>query len=445
MKHSRIIFILLITLSHSVAQAQWTKNKATPNAGAYCFITYSNSLYMGGPFQYQIKRPGMIFSNLGGIGKWNGASWDSLGTGLNGQVSCMAVYNNELVMAGSFTLSNGIPCNNIIKWNGTSFSTLGTGFPNSQNVRALCVYNSSLYAAGTFTNAGGVTVSHIARWNGTAWSAVGTGLNGQAYDLEVYSSKLYVSGLFTSAGGVPAKNIARWNGTAWDSVTGGIDGLADDLQVYNNELYAGGNFYQAGAVPVNHLAKWNGTSWLAVNSGTTPAGLVTSLSTYQNRLIVTGSFTNAGAVTATNIISWTGTQWLPLGIGDEFSKYTYLFVSYQFQNDLFVSGTFTELMGDSCYYLATFRLNSQPVGLEEAHRKVPSLLAYPSPAIDKLTVEAAGGGRISVFDVSGKLMMTRELENRLTVFDLQLENGLYLLQHSEPGGVKTMKLIVEGK
>ncbi|MFN3345876.1 MAG: hypothetical protein ACK412_09535, partial [Chloroherpetonaceae bacterium] len=86
--------------------------------------------------------------------------------GVNGTVSALAVYNGELYVGGRFTEAGGIFANCIARWNGTSWNTLGTGSTNGVNswVYALAVYNGELVVGGEFTSAGGSSANYIARW-----------------------------------------------------------------------------------------------------------------------------------------------------------------------------------------------------------------------------------------------------------------------------------------
>jgi hypothetical protein len=42
-----------------------------------------------------------------GIAAWDGAQWMPLGSGVNGAVRALAVYNNQLAVGGQFTVAGG--------------------------------------------------------------------------------------------------------------------------------------------------------------------------------------------------------------------------------------------------------------------------------------------------------------------------------------------------
>ena len=53
--------------------------------------------------------------------------WQTMGTGTNGDVNAMVVFNSDLIVAGSFTVAGGQLVNRIARWNGTSWLPLGLG------------------------------------------------------------------------------------------------------------------------------------------------------------------------------------------------------------------------------------------------------------------------------------------------------------------------------
>ena len=101
----------------------------TQTSAIFDLQIYDNSLYICGNF-FSIDG-----KQIGGIAKWNGASWCGVGQyGANG-FQCMAVFNSELYVAGAFSDLDGIPLNYIAKWIGGSYndtcsSTIGIVEPD---------------------------------------------------------------------------------------------------------------------------------------------------------------------------------------------------------------------------------------------------------------------------------------------------------------------------
>ena len=97
-----------------------------------------------------------------------------------------------LIVAGSFTTAGGLTANHIAAWNPvtSTWSTLGTGF--NGDVNALVVWDPDgarpapprLIAGGSFTTAGGVAAAP-GQWDGLQWQ----GFEGGGALAPVYSSR----------------------------------------------------------------------------------------------------------------------------------------------------------------------------------------------------------------------------------------------------------------
>jgi hypothetical protein len=166
----------------------------------------------------------------------------------------MVVYNGELVVSGYFTDAGGISANYIAKWNGSTWSTLSSGMDGK--VTALAVYNSELYAGGLFQNAGGVSAQNIAKWNGTSWAPVGDGITEQVYTLASYNNELYAGGAFRILTGNAGDYIMSWNGSEWKAAGTGTDGPVFTLYPDVTGLIVGGYFTTAGGISANNVAKY---------------------------------------------------------------------------------------------------------------------------------------------------------------------------------------------
>jgi trimeric autotransporter adhesin len=368
-----------------VAQTpSWSPDWAVAGIGGTvrAFADFGGELFAGG--EWFAAKGGVIR----GLARFDGADWRPVGTGidlvnytfppLNTQVAAMAIFNGELVFAGTFDRVGGAPMNYIARWNGSSFAPLGQGLVLSfdeADVRGLAVFNNELYAAGQFDTAGGQPAAGIARWNGTSWSPVGTGLRlspggsvGEAKALHVHNGELVVAGEFGVAGGVAVNNIARWNGTTWSAL--GIGSLAPvyALESYGAQLIAAGQFQIGGNVFMP--GAWNGTSWSGIGSNqpTIPSGALRTFGTdlyidtngalakfdgttwsqpgvvtgifngvegtsiralhvHGNELILGGQFTRAGSVpnvltvaSACAVAFDGGTGWRTLGTGNGFDR-----------------------------------------------------------------------------------------------------------------------------
>lgn len=232
------------------------------------------ALFVGGEF----TQAGVL--SVGNIGKWDGISWTSLGQGVEGGnegVNDLEVFDDgsgpALFVGGDFALAGGIINRGIAKWNGTSWESLGTGIEGTYAyVQTLAVFDDgsgpAIFAGGDFSQAGGIPAENIAKWNGVTWAPVGTGIQGSIYALAVFDDgtgpALFVGGYFTTAGGKTASSIAKWDGIQWSPVSLGVSidasiGLVSAIGVLAEDggqsLYVGGNFNSAGGLHVNNIAK----------------------------------------------------------------------------------------------------------------------------------------------------------------------------------------------
>jgi RHS repeat-associated protein len=262
------------------------------------------------------------------MGRWSGSGWSPLGNGTDGTVSALAVSGSGsgalLYAAGDFTLAGASTASRAASWNGQSWASLGGGFDN--RVRSLARWGSTLYAGGDFTTAAGSPAGHVAGWNGTSWSPLGAGTDGSVRVLVAGAvgggaTKLYVGGTFSHAGGGTAANISAWDGASWAPLGSGLNGEVDSLAIWDDglgpALYAGGAFTASGSTGVAHLARWNGTAWTTVGGGT--SGTVSALAVFDDgsgpALYAGGSFTTAGGVTVNGFARFNGTAWTALGDG----------------------------------------------------------------------------------------------------------------------------------
>jgi hypothetical protein len=90
------------------------------------------------------------YGSGGHIYQFNGTNWIPLGNfkGINPTIFTMAVYHNDLVVAGSFDSVDNIAAKNIARWNGITWSAFGSGITNPINtatIYCLGVFQDNLY------------------------------------------------------------------------------------------------------------------------------------------------------------------------------------------------------------------------------------------------------------------------------------------------------------
>jgi len=285
-------------------------------------------------------------------GSWIPAgSETSAANPLANTVRALAIFDDDdigpnppaIYAGGMFTKAGDVEVNHIARRDGTSWVPLGSGVDGE--VHALAVFDDdgngpnqpALYAGGDFWHAGGGTAHNVARWDGTAWTPLddiyNEGTNNDVYTLAVFDDDgngsnppaLYVGGYFTS----PARYIARWDGTSWSPLGSGTNSLMRALAVFDEDgdgpnppaLYAAGAFTTAGGIEANYIAQWDGTSWSPLGSGTN--SIIRALAVFDEdgdgpnppALYAGGMFTMAGDVEANYIAKWDGISWTPVGGG----------------------------------------------------------------------------------------------------------------------------------
>ena len=297
------------------------------------------ALYAGGEF---VAAGGAMVSR---VARWDGTIWSELGSGANGVVKDLAVFDDgtgdgpRLYAFGDFTLAGGSPAESAAVWDGSDWSSLAEGVDFGPRVAE--VFDSGdgrgagLIVGGHFDKAGGLSVGHIARWDASGWSPLSKGLDGAALAFTEFDDGngagpgLYVGGQFTGVDGVVANGIARWDGSQWSPLAGGMSAPAFSgffpfvraLAVFDDgrgpALYAGGEFKEAGGLLVNRIARWDGATWSALGTGMNDevTVLVAADSNVQGgaALYAAGTFTTAGGVSAFSLARWDGQSWSSIG------------------------------------------------------------------------------------------------------------------------------------
>lgn len=261
------------------------------------------------------------------------AQWTSVGTqSWDYSPQVLAADTTYVYAGGFFTIIGSDTIKGIAKWDGISWTGLGTGI--NGGVYALCVYNGILYAGGSFDTAGGVPVRYIAQWDGNTWAPVGTGVNDGIWALCIHNGELYAGGNFDSAGTVDANYIAKWDGSNWSAVGSGMSNYVNALASFQGNLYAGGGFTLADGNTANYIAKWDGSNWSALGTGTNLA--VDALAANQSFLFAGGLFTNAGGLSVSGIAQWDGNNWYAVpGVGFTCIDYVMGFYVDTATNDLY--------------------------------------------------------------------------------------------------------------
>ena len=277
-----------------------------------------DTLYLGGAF----TTVGGSTSNY--LAGWDGSSWITFGTDLNGEV--LALYgdtaNGNLFVGGDFTTVDGITANHIAVANVSDplnpvWMGLGSGgiYGVNGTVRCIGATPGKLYVGGDFVYAAdGITeLNHIGVYDvaTSGWSAFQGGVNGNVYDIFVIDAGggaivLAPVGEFTATitGSIPMAYAGIYHPMlgGWMSLPdGGLNDVAYSIEFDGGSgVFIGGAFTASfgGATALNHIAFTDVSTWSPLGAGTD--GPVYSLSLSGTNLLVGGEFTTAGGIAAAN-------------------------------------------------------------------------------------------------------------------------------------------------
>ena len=272
----------------------------------FTITKYNSEIYAGGWFVSSFDSVGTVFP---GLGKWNETDWvrienDSIH---HCCVLSLLVHDNFLYVGGTFDTINSQPATGIAKYDGTNWFYFPP-MPNATTflfVSAIAIYNNELYVAGNFS--GGAGLEDIMKFDGTNWVSVGGGLSGASSsvtDMEIFQNKLYIVGNLSAAAGDHGNGIAIWDGTTWSQAGSGLlPSTVLTLEEFQGELYVGGQIQSAGGIPVNNIAKWDGITWY--NIGANFDNTVTCLAAKDSiNLFIGGAFLKVNGDTVNRICEY---------------------------------------------------------------------------------------------------------------------------------------------
>lgn len=299
----------------------------SPNDWVNALTVYNDDLIVGGNFDTvgvwsRNKIAAWHMSDkINGYGEWE----DSLGPGvMGGGVSCLTVYDDELIAGGWFSSAGGVLSESIARWNGSIWQGLGLGASDGGEIMALTTRGGYLIAGGEFEEMDGDTsIAYVAMWSAgdLSWYDLRRqslpGVNGTVTALDVYDMgfvDLVVGGNFTTAGDQPANHIAMWTGFGWGTMGSGMNNTVYAFAEYNGELVAAGSFTTADGATANRIARYSSGRWFQL-SGSGMNGPVYAFTEHDFSLIAGGNFTTADGDTAHRVAKWVGVSWQPLGGG----------------------------------------------------------------------------------------------------------------------------------
>lgn len=109
--------------------------------------------------------------------KWNGEYFEKVSPIINmggtGNLYAIAIHpNGDIYVTGDFTSIGGVAANRIARWDGSTWNALGSGL-NGRGTTLDITPEGNVYVGGLFTTAGGSGSSHLAYWDGGSWHLAG--------------------------------------------------------------------------------------------------------------------------------------------------------------------------------------------------------------------------------------------------------------------------------
>jgi hypothetical protein len=209
-----------------------------PFPNTYCLASAFGNLFVGG---------GIPCGGSGGIARWDGTKWTSVGRGMTqgNYITSMTAHGDELVVGGDFTEMDGVPCRNVAEWTPRDgWHALGEGLDGP--VSDLLSRDGVLYASMLLCGPPG-----LARWMNGHWER----LDGpsQVSALGWYRGRLLASS-YQFCGGMAYRDAAG----AWHPLGSGLNGAPTAFVEQGRSLFVGGRFSRAGNQPAFGFAEWRG-------------------------------------------------------------------------------------------------------------------------------------------------------------------------------------------
>ena len=199
--------------------------------------------------------------------------------GCNGNVYAVVLQtNNQMLVAGDFTMANGVPRQRIARLNADGSLDAGFSLPTSSmgaddQVRAMAMQTDGrIVLGGYFSKMNNISLNRIARLNydGTLDSLFNPGsgadspVNAVAETFLNGARKILVGGAFSQLNGAVVNGIGRLNDDGTLDGTFNYGGLGANGTVYaiavqstDGKAVIGGDFTQINGQTANHIARLN--------------------------------------------------------------------------------------------------------------------------------------------------------------------------------------------
>jgi hypothetical protein len=270
-----------------------------------------------------------------------GYEWRNIGF-VDGDINAMVQWDPDgtgpkeplLVVGGVFNTVAGVPANRVACFDGTSWQPM-PGLLPSGFVNAMTVWNGDLIIGGSFTISGSGTSAPLARWTGTEWALLPP-VRALPRALAVWNGDLYLGG----------DGLLKLKDGTWHVVDPTFLAGVSALLTIPDGLAIGGTAMRLSTQgPRFRAAIWNGSSIQPLISPDSSDGETWALLWHGGRLHSTGYVQIAGPPGAlVGVLKWEDNQWIL--VGDQLSSHVYSIAAREDQ--LFVGGVFGGTSSTAC-------------------------------------------------------------------------------------------------
>ncbi|MBL0331433.1 MAG: T9SS type A sorting domain-containing protein [Chlorobi bacterium] len=356
-----ILFCLLLNNLNGYSQVNndinWSKNFGIPglNGNVNSIAERNNDeIVVAGDFTIS----GNIIVNK--IAVWNkkSKSWYSLGGEINGgSIYSVATYKDLIYIGGDFKSISGKSIHSLAVWDNGIWKSISDSISpkDSSAIRTLLIVNDNIYVGGNFTEINGLTSKNLASYSlkNKEWNTFpDNGIEGTVYSIAYGEGSLFVGGDFIFAGDKEAFNVAKFVNNQWEVLDGGTQGIVQALHYSNGNLYVGGGFAAVSSnTPAWGIARWSGKKWFSLGRGIEGSS-VSSIVSIGKDIFIAGHFNIAGNDTVNNIAKWDGLKWNKLGDGTSGGVNTIIVTN---DSSIFCGGYFSQAGKQYSEHIAMFK------------------------------------------------------------------------------------------
>jgi hypothetical protein len=210
------------------------------------------------------------------ISKYNGLSWESVCTSIDGYVRGGISYVEYIYIYGDFANADGYSTSilriDITDGSSTKVPTGPTPVTvNGSILDAAMGDDGVLYFCGEFDSPNKYAFSYNPVYDSWYDVQLPEGFNATVRTVCSDEKGVYFGGLFTEVCGIDAQLIVLWNGMNFIPLGNGVNGTSVDTVVSDDtgNIYIAGSYIGAGAITSSSPLRWNGTEWSAMDIDTT--------------------------------------------------------------------------------------------------------------------------------------------------------------------------------